>query len=228
MMKAPAFYVLLLIGVVLFGYTPAKGPSSHAQADDEDVLGVGIVRPRMLTGARLYFYPTLSDLDFFPDMVTPGDSLVFGAGRHQIPIAYAPPWFAPEYMVLDYDAVLMRAVTVSRYWIEVVVNTSTPRPRMFPHTMWVAREDVEFSFWPEFLLNVAAIEVLDAQASKLHLEPRDDARTLTLPAQPLLRSLAIQGYWLKVGEVDGSDDAPLGWIRWRTDDRLTIAYSLNL
>jgi hypothetical protein len=123
---------------------------------------------------------------------------------------------------------LLRAVTVSRNWIEVVVNNSSPRPRFTPHTFWVARESVVFSYWPEFLLSVAAVEVLDASATPLHQEPDDKARVLPFPSQPLLRPFAIQGYWMQVATVDEANTAPIGWIRWRDDDQLLLSYSLTM
>lgn len=228
MNRLPVTILLLVLGAAFFGRAPVMllDPASRATAEDDELLGVGIVRPRLLTGARLYFYNRPQHFDVLEDMETPVDSLVFGEGRHHVPIKYAPPWFLPEYMALDYDALLLRAVTVSRNWIEVVVNTSSPRPRMIPHTFWVAREQVDFSYWPEFLLHVSSIEVLDASATPLRQEPSDEARVLSFQSQPLLRPLAIQGYWMQVATVD--NEASVGWLRWRDDNQLLLTYSLTM
>ncbi|HMB92042.1 MAG TPA: hypothetical protein VKP65_14400 [Rhodothermales bacterium] len=213
MSRISIFSLLLVIGIAFFGSASAVllKPNTRAIVDDDEILGVGIVRPRIQTGARLYFYNRPQDFDRLADMATPVDSLVFGEGRHHVPINYAPPWFLPEYMALDYDALLLRAVTVSRNWIEVVVNTSSPRPRFTPHTFWVARSRVELSFWPEFLLHVSSVEMLDVSATPLRQEPSDNAGVLPFPAQSLLRPLAIQGYWMQVATID--DKAPVGWLR---------------
>lgn len=230
MNKASAFSLLIVLGAAFFANAPSMLPPSplHAVKDGDEVLGVGIVRPRLLTGVRLYFYNMPQDFNMLEGMAMPVDSIVFGEGRHHVPITYAPPWFLPEYMNLDYDALLLRAVTVSRNWIEVVVNTSSPRPRMFPHTFWVARERVEFSYWPDFLLNVAAVEVLEAKANPVRIAPNEQASVVSTQPRPLLRPLAIQGTWMHVAVGEGPEEAITGWIRWRSSDQLLIAYSLTM
>ena len=228
MSRLLALSLLLVLGAAFLGNTPAEQQKPSAIVEDDEILGVGIVRPRILTGARLYFYNRPKDFDMLEDKAVPVDSLVFGEGRNHIPIKYAPPWFLPEYMKLDYDALLLRAVTVSRNWIEVVVNTSSPRPRMIPHTLWVARESVHFSYWPEFLLNVAAVEMLEGSTNPVRIAPNEQASAVSTQPRPLLRPLAIQGPWMHVAVEEGSDEATTGWIRWRSSDQLTIAYSLTM
>ena len=123
-------------------------------------------------------------------------------------------------MKLDYDLLFLRAKTLTRNWIEVVVNRETGQ------TSWIDRHAVECIHWPTFLLNVVAVEVNDPEGNPVRVKPLDHASVLadaTLSLQPL----AIQGSWLQVSTNGLADRiAPTGWIRWRDGDRLLITYSL--
>jgi hypothetical protein len=204
---------------------PASGPfrvvaearPSRAVADGP--VGLGFVQPRLLSGQRLYFYAR-PDADQLAEMMTPVDSLVFGAGRQHVDITMAPPWFWPEVMKLDYDLLFLRALTLTKNWIEVVVNTETGQ------TSWVDRHAVAFIDWPDFLLDVYAVEVTDPAANKVLLKPLDHAAVLADASIPLT-PLAVQGSWLQVSTNGLADRiVPTGWIRWRDGDRLLITFSL--
>ncbi len=185
----------------------------------EASLGVGMVQPRLLDGQRLYFYGR-PDFTQLPGMMTPLDSLVFGQGPYYVDIKSAPPWFWPEVMKLDYDLLFLRAKTLTRNWIEVVVNRETGQTR------WIDRHAVECIHWPTFLLNVVAVEVNDPEGNPVRVKPLDHASVLA-DATLSLQSLAIQGSWLQVSTNGLADRiAPTGWIRWREGDRLLISFSL--
>ena len=89
--------------------------------------------------------------------------------------------------------------------------------------------DRTFSYidWPTFLLDVVAVEVIDAAANPIRVKPLDQAGILAeAPGHPL-PPLAIRGSWMQVSTGDLADRiAPSGWIRWRDGDRLLIRYSL--
>ena len=211
-------FLPLLIGMLLLGSGAA--PSSVEQPASVETLGVGLVKPRLLTGQRLYFYNRPED-DRVPAMMPPLDSLVFGEGRHHVDIKSAPPWFWPEVMKMDYGLLLLRARTLKKNWIEVVVNQQTGLTR------WVDRQAVEFIDWPTFLLNVVAVEVTDAVANPIRVKPLDHAGILAEAPDIPLPPLAIRGSWMQVSTADVADRMPpSGWIRWRDDDRLLIRYSL--
>ena len=123
-------------------------------------------------------------------------------------------------MKLDYDLLFLRAKTLTRNWIEVVVNRETGQ------ASWIDRHAVEFIHWPTFLLDVVAVEVHDPEGNPVRVKPLDHASVLADATLPL-RPLAIQGSWLQVSTNGLADRiAPTGWIRWRDGDRLLITYSL--
>lgn len=231
----------LLLSVVLFASAEAGKsqylapipemvdiPAPAIRMDGADMLGMGIVRPHLHAGNTLHFYNRPEDLTALSTGVTPVDSLVFGEERPYLTINYAPPWFVPEYMNLDYDALLLRAVSVSQNWLEVVVNAASPRPCSLPHTYWVTRQSVYFDYWPEFLLTVAAVEVLDADENPLRSAPDVESTTVKVSATALLFPRAIQGDWLQVSTAHGHEGGRIGWVRWRMEDQLAIMYSLTM
>jgi hypothetical protein len=193
--------------------------SSPSNAPQEASLGVGIVRSPLDPAQPLYFYG-VPDLDTLPDASSPQDSVTFRAGPHHVSVATAPPWFVPEAMKLEYGLLHLRARTLTRHWIEVVVNERTGTTR------WVDRSAVTFEPWPVFLLGVVTVEVTDPQANPIRSGP-DEAAPIRARTSALLRPLAVQGDWLQVGPSPlASAQVPVGWIRWRDEKRLLITYSL--
>lgn len=83
---------------------------------------------------------------------------------------------------------------------------------------------MQFVGWPELLLAVHSVEALDAEANPVRVRPLDDAPVLSTVRAPL-PTLAVQGDWLMVATGHLADRIrPEGWIRWRRDDRLLVAY----
>ena len=186
-----------------------------------------MVRPPIDASRPLYFFLS-PDLDLDPSQLTPSDSLTFRQGEHYIDIGTAPPWLAPEWSKLDYDILLLRAVSLSRSWIEVVVNDHPQRPRTFPRTAWIPRESVQFDTWPEFLLEVFSVEPLDPATNPVRSGPGEAFPEVASSADLTLRVLAVSGSWARVTVVFDyeASDAVTGWIRWRDRDRLVVDYSL--
>ncbi len=189
-------------------------------------LGVGVAQVRPDAERPLYFYGS-RDAAQYPPTAAPQDSVTFSTGPHHIDIATAPPWFAPENMKLDYDLLYLRAVRLSRYGVEVVVNSSDPLPRSFPRTKWVLRDNVEFRTWTEFLLEVFSVETIDPASNPVRSRPGEDFPAVgpSDGKQWLVRS--VEGSWIEVEDVNGTEAETLrGWIRWRHGDELLITYSL--
>jgi hypothetical protein len=183
--------------------------------------GMGMAKPHLSHGKVIYFYHLLP-IGSQPYQIRPQDSIHIHKRKHSFEIIYAPPWFYPEVMKLDYDLLYLRTITVSKDWLEVVVNRQTGQ------TTWIARADADFIDWPAFLLNVHSVELMDVEANPLRLKPHDHASIVaTTPERFSLTPIAIQGDWLMVSTSGLSDKIlPYGWIRWRKDDRLLISYSL--
>lgn len=200
----------VVLGLLMSGISLAQNGSPP--------LGVGIVRPGLTAGETLYFYG-VPGLDRMPDEEVPFDSLVFVQGEHNVDIAYAPPWFMPELLKLDYDILYMRAQTLTRRWIEVVVNRQTGETR------WIDRSAVTFTDWSGFLLDVVAVEVVDPEANPVRSGPDTITAVLSTAKGPL-RPLAVSGSWMQVSTSGLADRiVPTGWIRWRDGDRLLITWS---
>ncbi|MCC6939476.1 MAG: hypothetical protein IT226_14750 [Flavobacteriales bacterium] len=191
----------------------------RSASHEPGAIGLGMASPSLLPGA-LYFYPG-PDLIEVGDPSTPWDSLVFVQGEYYVDIAYAPPWFVPAHLKLDYDLLLLKAITISQNRIEVEVNGLDGR------TAWVDRQAVQLRLWPEFILNTVAVEILDPETNPIRIKPLDHAAIMADGANALLKPLAVQGDWLMVGTSELADRiAPTGWIRWRKDGKLLVDYSL--
>ncbi|HLG40239.1 MAG TPA: hypothetical protein VI461_11245 [Chitinophagaceae bacterium] len=183
--------------------------------------GMGIAKPHLSDGKLIYFYHLLP-IGMQPYQIRPVDSIRIIKGVHHFEISYAPPWFFPEIMKLDYDILLLRALTISRDWMEVVVNRQTGQ------TYWIAAADAEYTEWSAFLLNVYDVELTDPETNPLRFKPLNDASIVaTTPQRFSLKPLAIHGDWMMVPTLGLADRImPYGWIRWRKDDKLLITYSL--
>jgi hypothetical protein len=219
---APLLPLLALL--LLAGAAPRPRPLPNP---DPLPLGLGLVQVHPSPDRPLYFYALApADVEGHPDAAAPADSLTFRQGEHHVEIATAPPWFVPEVLKLDYDVLFLRTVTLAHDWVEVVVNTSAELPRMTPRTMWVRREAVAFRPWVAFLLDVAAVEPLDLEANPVRTGPDDGAAVLSEAWVPV-RPLAVQGDWLLVSTLGLADRIPpAGWLRWRSGDRLLVAYAI--
>lgn len=183
--------------------------------------GLGIVSPQIKSGVPLYLYSGQL-IDDLLHHATIKDSVTFSDKMYSVAIGTAPPWFDPEYLKLDYEILQLRAVTLSRNWIEVIVNKKTGQ------TAWVDRHAVTFQHWPDFLLGVFGVEVINASTNPVRIKPLDNASTVLNPGRSTLRPIAVQGEWMKVATIQESPAAipKLGWIRWKKGNQLLISWSL--
>ena len=182
-------------------------------------IGIGIVSPNLIPKTTLYFY-NKPDFRTVQQENIPIDSLTFFESEFYIDIKTAPPWFVPEYAKLDYNILALRAVTLTKNWIEVIVNNQNQQ------TAWVKREDVQFNFWEDFLLNVFSVEVLDLKKNPVRIKPLNNASTNVKFQSTILIPIAIQDEWMMVFSGDPLDKNIMGWIKWRDKDRLLISYSM--
>lgn len=206
--KKPAFFILLAFICV----------QSFAQ---QQKTGLGIVSPPIKAGTTLYLYSGQL-IDDLLHHSTIKDSITFVNGKYSVEISTAPPWFFPEHSKLDYEILQLRAITLSRNWIEVIVNKKTGQ------TAWVDRNAVTFQHWPDFLLGVFGVEVINAANNPVRIKPLDNASSILNPGRNSLRPIAMQGEWMKVATIQESPNAipKLGWIRWKKGNQLLISWSL--
>ncbi|MCB9185907.1 MAG: hypothetical protein H6601_04095 [Flavobacteriales bacterium] len=196
-------------------------PSSTAKdlrLADGTEMGIGIVSILPEVGRTLRFYgkPQHNEL---PENLRAIDSLTFNDALHFVDIATAPPWFVPQYMKLDYGILQLVAVTVQKNWMEVIVNKTNGQ------TFWVYKPDVGFSYWPEFLLNVHSVELLNPTDFPPRIKPMDNAvPDQSVDHNGIFYPVSVKDDWLQV-HPDKEVDHDI-WVRWRRDGILLVKYSL--
>jgi hypothetical protein len=133
---------------------------------------------------------------------------------------YAPPWFYPEHLKLDYDMLYLKVLTAGREFLEVEVNRETGQ------TAWVDRFKGNLVYWPDFLLNVHSVEFIDPANQKVMIKPLTHASEVLSDYTDMHPKL-IKDEWLKVDLSDENlNKLSEGWIKWKENNRLLIIYSL--
>jgi len=194
-------------------------PSS--KISDEPEMGLGMVKPDFYNKKVLYFYG-MPNFEKPVSDHTPTDSLVFTqTEHHQFDISYAPPWFYPEHLKLDYDILYFKLLTMNRDWVQVELNKQTRQ------SAWMSRSDVSVLLWPEFLLNVFSIENLDSKNNLLRVRPLPYASEVIAKEYEFLVPVMIKDSWLKVNLVDKDfNDVGKAWLQWHSEGKFLISYSL--
>ena len=203
-----------------------SAPAEHAELPSSEALdgaetskmGVGMVSVQPENGKVLRFYSKPEHFEL-PEQLTAVDSITFKDAQHFVDIVTAPPWFVPQNMKLDYNILLLNAVTTNRNWVEVIVN------KMDGMTLWVYKEDVKLQTWPEFLLNVYSVYILNPEDFPPRIKPMDHASPASnVDPKGDFHPISIKDDWMEV-HPDHEIDSPV-WIRWRNDGRLIVSYSL--
>lgn len=198
---------------------PVLSPTATAVAGDESPdMGVGMVSIQPENGKVLRFYSKPEHFEL-PEQLTAVDSITFKEAPRFVDIATAPPWFLPENMKLDYNILQLKAVTANRNWVEVIVN------KMDGTTLWVYKEEVNFQTWPEFMINVYSVDLLNPMDFPPRIKPMDHASPASnVDPKGDFHPISIKDDWMEV-HPDHEIDSPV-WIRWRRDGRLMVSYSL--
>jgi hypothetical protein len=197
---------------------PAPKTPKLLKLSDGTEMGIGIVSILPEDGKALRFYskPLHYDLAENAEAI---DSLTFKVARHFVDIATAPPWFVPHYMKLDYGILQLVAVTIQKNWIEVIVNNTNGQ------TSWVYRQDVGYSTWSEFLLNVHSVELLNPTDFPPRIKPMDHASPdESVDANGIFYPISVKDDWLQV-HPDKEVDHDV-WIRWKRNGVLLVKYSM--
>jgi len=188
------------------------------QASDD--LGLGFYKPNFLASAVIYFYgnPNIYKTEQSP---TPSDSIVFGKTDYgSFEIVYAPPWLLPEILKMDYEMLLFRVISAGNKYAEVIVNKRTQQ------TAYVRRTQGDILFWPEFLLRVNSVKMLPQMAQQVRIKALSHASEVNVNYE-FMKPLMVRNEWLFV-ELRNSEMQPAGngWIRWNSEGKLLISYSL--
>lgn len=183
-------------------------------------MGLGVFTPNTANTSVLYFYgnPRFHNPD---SKQPPTDSLVFRIRNHRgTDISYAPPWFVPRHLKLDYGILYFTVKSVNRNFIEIVVNEPNQK------TAYVERHSGKFTYWPDFLLKVHSIEFLPGQEQVARHKPLSYAGAVDLDFD-FMQPLQIRGNWMRV-ELHNRDFQKIGegWIEWRNEKGWCVRYSL--
>lgn len=186
-------------------------------------LGLGMASPDYYDTRNLYFF-SKPNLGKSVQDHTPIDSIVFiQTEHHKYEISYAPPWFYPEHLKLDYDIFYLKILSMNRDWLEVELNKEDGR------TFWIPQNEVIVYFWPEFLLNVFSIENPNPIENPLRVKPLQHASEVHGAKYEYMRPIIIKDNWLLVNLMDKDfNSTGEGWIKWNDNGKLAILYYLLL
>jgi len=199
---------------------------AHADFSDEPTIetgieiGLGVFKPKSLEVNPLYVYgsPNLekSVIEHFPT-----DSIVFKKTEFgSFEIAQAPPWLVPLHLKMDYDILYFKVLSVSEQFLKIEGNTTTG------YSTYVSRFSGELLFWPDFLLRVNSVELLDTTTQSLRIKPLEHASKVTVNFD-FMKPIVMNENWMKVALMDADySKKGEGWIQWQKEGRLLISYAL--
>ncbi|MBN2172845.1 MAG: ABC transporter ATP-binding protein [Bacteroidales bacterium] len=194
-------------------------PSTRIPIEENSGMGLGMFFPAFLDNPVLYFYG-IPNLLKTPDDHTPTDSLVFTRTELGYEISYAPPWFVPAILKMDYDVMYLRVLAVHENFLEVTVNESNDQ------TDWINRWQGTLYYWPDFLLRVNSVEQTDCETNPVRVRPLSYAG-LVMARFSYLKPVQVKQNWLQVELLDEKlNSNGFGWIQWNKMGKLTIRYSL--
>jgi hypothetical protein len=196
-------------------------PVSYRFQGQASARGLGMAKPDFFTKKVLYLYSG-PNLEKPVSDHTPTDSLVFAqTEHHQYTIIYAPPWFIPAHMKMDYEILYLKIISRSRDWLQVEVNSQTGL------SVWIDANEVKVIYWPEFLLNVFSIENPDPKMNPLRVRPLPHAGIWQGGEFEWMAPIFINENWIKVALMDKDmKKVSEAWIKWHDEDQLLINYSL--
>lgn len=209
--------VFFFIGMTLTGM--ANAGFQIRQNDYQPIMGLGMATPKFFENNVIYFYGN-PNLEKPVNDHLPTDSLVFQRTELGIEITYAPPWFVPAHLKMDYEMLFLRVVSLHRDFIEVMVNETNGQ------TTFMDRFKVNLRLWPEFLLTINTVEPLSRQDNPPRIKPLSHA-SVVMGEYALLRPLRVRAQWIEVELLsDGFKSQGKGWIKWQENGILLISYSL--
>lgn len=182
-------------------------------------IGLGMSKPKFYENNVIYFYGD-PNLEKSVSDHSPMDSLVFRRTEIGMELAYAPPWFVPAHLKMDYEILFLRIVTLHREFIGVLVNESEGR------TAFMDRYKNDLQFWPEFLLSVNSIEPINLKSNPIRARPLLHA-SISPVKFSILKPIRISDQWIEVELLD--DDLKSkgkGWVKWQENGKFLITYSL--
>lgn len=175
--------------------------------------------PSFVTKSCIYLYAS-HHVDSYHQ--TAYDSLVFTKNEYgSFTFAYAPPWFNPAHVKMDYDLLYLKLLSISNSYVEVEVNQQTGQ------SAWLQTSDVRVFLWPEFMLNAYAVENPLGEKNPLRVKPMAHASLAVTPEYSMMRPVIVSDEWMKVKLYDSNlEEVGEAWLQWRIGNEIIITYSL--
>ncbi|HET8963398.1 MAG TPA: hypothetical protein VFM99_05850 [Chitinophagales bacterium] len=191
------------------------------EPENNTTYGLGMVSFDYISYPTIYFYHYNIKSDSYLEL-QPYDSIVFkNIPYNESQILSAPPYLVPAHMKMDYDLLLFKIISITKNFIEIEVNASLEQ------TTWVSREVCKIMLWPEFMLNVYSVEIMDTIQNPLRVVPFSHGGLLRYNNYSIMEPVQIKGDWMQVILYDGNlNKLDYGWIRWRENNKLLVEYSL--
>lgn len=211
-----------MVSAVVLDESSPNASNSELKLADGTEMGIGIVSIFPKDDKTLIFY-SKPQLNAMREQAEPMDSLKFSALQndhyYEMSISSAPPWFVPQHLKLDYEILQLVAVTARKNWLEVIVNKTNGKKA------WLYKEDVGFKYWPEFLLEVNSVELLNPTDFPPRIKPMDHASPIqNLNYNGIFYPIAVKDDWLQV-QPDKEVNHDI-WVRWKRDGVLLVKYSM--
>ena len=183
-------------------------------------LGEGFFSPKTTEVTTLYLYDIPHSRAGGQERPIDSITLIKKYASHVDAIGYAPKNFNPFHEKLDYGLFILRVVKLGRDYSEIVINEETGE------TAYVNSWQGDFMTWGEFFLSCHSVEFID-QNQKVFDHPMiKSAGRIVSPVN--FRPRYVMGDWMEV-EILAEDYHTVkakGWIRWKKDGKLLIAYNL--
>ncbi|MBI1193388.1 MAG: hypothetical protein GC205_09455 [Bacteroidetes bacterium] len=209
------FSSLVAILLVVCAAVPIKAQWTNTDSS----LGIGMAAPRFFDFPVMGFYTGPYPEKSIQEL-SPFDSLVFKRTEWGCEISYAPPWFFPAHAKLDYDMLYLKVLSISNDMVLVETNKLTGQ------SSWLARDQVQVFFWPEFLLRTHSVEAKNNRKADLRIKGLDHASAVNT-TYTMLHPVQVQEYWMQVQLLNADlQILDYAWLKWRDAAGLLIDYSL--
>lgn len=193
-------------------------------SDSDDVsstdIPLGYFTPNHFEYKTIYFYKDINPEKGLTEHL-PVDSVVFGIDEYGNPKAdYAPQWFNPEHLKLDYGIIVLKALSIGFDFMEVVVDSESDK------RMYVDKSKGTYTSLPEYLLTANSLEFRSGNNNKIYEKPSDKSPIVDVEYS-FMKPLLIEQNWAYVKLVDDSlKEMGKGWIVWKDKGELLVNYSL--
>ncbi len=192
---------------------------SHHSFEIKKGIGLGFFKPKLQEQQPMYFYGN-PNLEKSLQEHLPTDSLVFKRNEIGFQIASAPPWLMPEHLKMDYDLIYFKVLSIGEEFIQIEGNS------VDGYSIYANKWSGELIFWPDFLLNVHAIEPINPSEQKVRIKPLENASSVNI-SYDLMKPILINESWAKVALLDSNySKKGEGWIQWKREGQLLVSYSL--